>query len=87
MKFKLKGGSHTEDDKTYSKGDVIITDRDLAAKFGKRRFERLGKMVDDDVEQPRIKSVQSKSKKKSKKKKSKKDERGLDMTEDLAVAK
>ena len=86
MKFRLKGGRHVEDDITYNKGDVITTGTDLAAKFGKRRFERLGKFVDEDVEQPRIRSTQSKTRKKKSKKKEK-DSCGLDVTEDFAVAK
>lgn len=88
MKFKLLGGSHTEDKVSYSKGDVITTDTDLAAKFGKRRFERLGKLIDEDVEQPVIKTVRTKGKKKTKKKsKEKKNNLGLEVTEDFAVAK
>ncbi len=93
MKFKLKGGSHIEDGVTYSKGDIITTDSNLAVKFGKNRFERLGKFVDedgrDDVHQPVIKSSHSKKKSKKKKKSKTKEEdvRGLDVTEDFAVAK
>lgn len=85
----LKGGSHIEDKVSYSKGEVITTDRDLAAKFGKHRFERLGRFIDEDVEQPVIKSVRAKDKKKKGKKKGKKEEdtRGLDVTEDFVVAK
>ncbi len=71
MKFKLKGGSHIQDDVTYNKGDTITTDIDLAAKFGKHRFERIGRMVDDNVKQPEIKSVR-KGKGKKKKTSSKK---------------
>lgn len=98
MKFKLLGGSHTEDKTSYSKGDIITTDRDLAAKFGKNRFKRLGKFVDDDerVHQPVIHSAPAKNKKtaektakKTAKKSSKPKENklGLDVTEDFMVAK
>jgi len=45
MKFRLKQGCHREGKSKYVVGDIIETDKDLAQKFGKDRFE----LVDESV--------------------------------------
>ena len=43
LKFRLKGGPHCEDDKTYKPGDIIETDRELDKIFARaKKFERIG---------------------------------------------
>jgi len=51
MRFKLIGGNHVEDGKTYSKGAVISTPRNLKKMFGDK-FERIAGPEDHIAEPP-----------------------------------
>ncbi len=90
MRFKLLGGTHVEKGVVYHKGDFISSDIDLAGALGKARFERVGKFTDDEsdelAKQPVIPSRKKKKTLKEGKAKEE-DTRGLDVTEDFAVAK
>ena len=62
MRFKVVGGSHEEGGKTYSKGAIIKTDKDLVKMFG-AKFERLHDNEDTPPAPPVIPTPLSKEKK------------------------
>lgn len=49
MKFRVKAGTHVEEGRTYTKGKVVNTQRELDKLFP-LKFDRMGKVVDDEGE-------------------------------------
>ena len=45
MKFKVMGGNHSENKKTYEKNDVVTTENDLVKMFGKKKFQRVDEHI------------------------------------------
>lgn len=61
-RFRVKESKHSEGDRTYAKGEVVETERDLVALFGNTKFEELG-----DEEPPEVKAKRKRMEERRKK--------------------